>query len=195
VLTGGQCVQQCPNGSGANGSCTACNFGYILSGGSCVLECPNGSGAAGSCTACNNGYALSGGSCLLLCANGTGFEGSCTTCSNGYILSGGSCLLPAIGSFSASPTRVRKNMATPVSFSWNVSNPTPSCTISGPSGFTPLTINPVNGWRASLAHLSLSRKPPTLRSRAVLSLRKPRLTLYQQRRSCNSAPSFTSWRS
>jgi hypothetical protein len=30
-------------------------------------------------------------------------------------------------------------------FTWKVTNPPATCTISGPSGFTPLTISPVDG--------------------------------------------------
>jgi hypothetical protein len=110
-----------------------------------VNACQNGTGAAGSCTSCNAGYVLSGGNCAPTCPNGSGAAGSCTSCNAGYVLSGGNCVVSApvsIVTFSANPTRVRKNTSTNVTFSWVVSNPpatNPSCTIFGLSGFT--TIN------------------------------------------------------
>jgi len=141
-------VAACPNGSGAAGSCTACNSGYVLSGGNCFLQCPNGSGPAGSCTSCNAGYVLSGGNCAPTCPNGSGAAGSCTSCNAGYVLSGGNCVISApvsIVTFSVNPTRVRKGTATSVPFTWKVSNPPATCTISGPNGFTPLIVSPVDG--------------------------------------------------
>ena len=138
----------CQNGSGAAGSCTSCNAGYVLSGGSCYAQCPNGSGVAGSCTSCNAGYVLSGGNCAPTCPNGNGAAGSCSSCNAGYVLSGGNCVVSApvsIITFSVNPTRVRKNTPTSVPFTWKVNNPPATCTISGPSGFTPLTISPVDG--------------------------------------------------
>jgi hypothetical protein len=56
---------------------------------------------------------------------------------------------PVISSFTygslTATTRVRKSTPTQVSFSWNITNPPATCTISGPAGFTALTITPVNG--------------------------------------------------
>lgn len=96
------------------------------------------------------------------CPNGQGTAGSCTSCNNGYVLQGGSCVVsapPPTISFSANPSRVRKAVSTPVTFSWTVTNPPASCTISGPTGFTPLTINPANGVAGSqVATVTLSAR-------------------------------------
>jgi hypothetical protein len=145
-------VAQCPNGSGPSGSCTSCNSGFVLNGtapsNSCVAQCPNGSGPAGACTACNVGYTINGGNCVAQCPNGSGPAGACTSCNSPYVLSGGSCVYAppvSIGAFSANPVRVRKNITTSVTFSYTVLNPVSTCTISGPSGFTPISITPVNG--------------------------------------------------
>jgi hypothetical protein len=148
-------VASCPNGTGFAGSCTGCNSGYVLQGtaptNSCVAACPHGTGPAGACTSCNSGYTLSGGNCTvtILCpANCPGTYPSCVA-NSGYSYNSGAntctVLTPSIGTFSVSPTRVRKNTATAMTFSYTVTNPPASCTISGPSGFTPITINPVNG--------------------------------------------------
>ena len=131
---------QCPNGQGPAGSCTSCNSNYVYQGGSCFLACTNGAGINGSCTACNSGYVFRGGYCFVPCPFGGG-PGT-------YAYNGGSCVILAptsISTFFASPSRIRKGIPTNVTFSWNVNNTPASCTISGPAGFTPLTINPVDG--------------------------------------------------
>jgi hypothetical protein len=146
-------ADQCPNGSGPVNACTACNNGYALDGaGHCALICPNGSGLAGACTACNSGYVSDGaGNCALQCANGSGLAGSCTACNSGYTLLPSGICAPPSGTFSVTPSSVRVNTATPVTFSWNISNPTGSCTVSGPSGFAPFSFTPTSGVGGSQA--------------------------------------------
>ena len=165
VLSGGSCVLQCANGNGPTGACTSCNSGFNLVGGSCVPPCPAncpGPGAP-SCTA-NSGYTYNSfnNSCTLnpVCpANCPGTYPSCVA-NGGYTYNSGSntCTLntPTITTFSTNPTRVRKNTSTNVTFSWVVSNPpasNPSCTISGPSGFTTINLTQaqvnVGSWPAT----------------------------------------------
>jgi hypothetical protein len=88
-------------------------------------------------------------------AAGSTFPPTCVPNNGNYIYNSGpnTCTLnsPTIITFSSNPTRVRKSTATSVPFSWKVTNPPATCTISGPNGFTPLTISPVDGVTGSQA--------------------------------------------
>lgn len=106
----------------------------------------------------STGGALSG-SKTLTPATPTCYNLTCTASAGST--SGSSCvnvLVPII-TFSTSPLRVRKNTSTPVTFTWNVVNAPAACTITGPSGFSPLTINPVEGVTGSqTTSLTLSQQ-------------------------------------
>ncbi len=165
-------VASCANGQGAAGSCTLCNSGFVLQGtaptnscaAACPANCPGATGAPNCSSTSTYTYNSSNNTCTLNAVCPVNCPGTYPSCvaGNGFAYNSGSntcsVALPSIGAFSANPTRVRKNFSTPVTFSYTVTNPAGSCTISGPSGFTPVNVSPSNGVPAStVANVTISQ--------------------------------------
>lgn len=104
------CNPACKSCTGASSSCQACANGLVLSGNQCVQNCPDGSyydgskcspcsstcgkcsGTATTCTACPTGQFFYNGQCYATCPTAI-VAGVCTNiCQDGFYLSGTSCL-------------------------------------------------------------------------------------------------------
>jgi hypothetical protein len=158
TLSGTSCVFSggCPLGytqSGTSCSFTGCPLGYTQSGTSCVFSgCPIGYTQSGdSCvfSGCPSGYyQASDGSCKVQCTpqylcgadnNLYHEDSSCNISSQptqicGYGCSGNACLppmAPQVVTFSVSPTLVKNDSTTVIS--WSVKNAT-QCTVTGTNG-------------------------------------------------------------